>query len=65
MSNSQLSALVGHTGKLIFVNRWGDYNELNGKIIRSEDGKFYFHVNGNGTIPIQVERVKEFVELIS
>jgi hypothetical protein len=60
MSNQQLNNLIGQSGKLIFVNKYGYLNEIHGKLSKADNGKFSFHVHGSVTILIEASRVIDF-----
>jgi hypothetical protein len=61
MSNNQLTPLIGKSGMLVFINRYGYLNEIHGKLQRADDEKFEFHINGGTTIKVRAEMVKDFV----
>lgn len=61
MSNNQLTPLIGKSGMLIFVNKYGYLNEIHGKLQRADDEKFEFHINGGATIKVRAEMVRDFI----
>jgi hypothetical protein len=61
MSNNQLTPLIGKSGMLIFVNKYGYLNEIHGKLQRADDERFEFHINGGTIIKVRAEMVKEFI----
>ena len=61
MSNNQLTPLIGKSGMLVFINRYGYLNEIHGKLQKADDENFEFHINGGTTIKVRAEMVKEFV----
>jgi len=60
MSNQQLNNLIGQSGKLTFVNKYGYTNELHGKLSKPDNGKFAFQVHGSVTILIEASKVIDF-----
>lgn len=61
MSNNQLTPLIGKSGLLRFVNKYGYLNKVHGKLQRADNDKFEFHINSGVTIKIRAEMVKDFV----
>jgi len=60
MSNQQLNNLIGQSGKLIFINKYGYVNALHGKLSKAGNDKFAFQVHGSVTILIEASRVIDF-----